>query len=1217
MHAVRLSRARFALWTICLSLALSGIAFAQLYTGSVTGVITDPSGGSVPAAQVTLTDEQKGFAFNATADSTGRYMLRGIPPGSYRISVQSSGFETGTRGGVRVDINQNLTVDMALQLGTTTQSVNILAEAPLLSTEDAVTGQDIDRKMINDLPLLGRGVFDLAFLTPGVTQVDTACQGCTANNFISNGSRNATADVLMDGVTTTNFEQNSGIQVPTYTPSVDAVEEFKVQQSNFSAEFGFSGATLLNLITRSGTNQFHGSLYEFLRNSKLDANNWFNNASGVPIPGLKQNNFGGTVGGPIIRNKTFFFFDYEGARVRSLATQSLGVPSSAERGGNFGELCGYAGGTFDSAGRCSADGGQIWDPYSAVYDPDQGGPVRSTYVPFNNLANYQSMGSPGLAGTAFQPAPHPGNLIDPVAAKLMQYYPMPNVGVGSSGYNPYNNWIGSGSSRNNNNQFDIKIDHRFSDHDLFSAKYSQQQGLSHGFNCFGNLADPCSNGPSTGTAHLVAINHTHTFSPTLLLTASYGFTRGAAWSHGIQADYKNLDPVSLLGLPSYITASGFPNIPAIDLSSQYQQAGASLGSQPWGYLREGQETHHLLATVSWVKGSHELKFGGEGRLHRINFVQPGTPAGYFAFDPSGSSQFPSDGGGDAMASFMMGVGGINSWGQYEVPAFVSTQNFQYGGFVQDNWKTSRKLTLNIGVRYDISLPRTERYNRMDWLDPNAPSPIQVPGLPQLHGAEVFASSNDRSNYATDTKDWQPRFGFAFQATNKTVIRGGYGIFYSTPRSGAAGTGPVGYQGYNQTTNWVPLLNSGADPYVGAVPYATLANPFPTGVKFPPGNSLGSQNDLGVGAVGPVKLSAYAKTPYEQTWSFGVQQQLPWNMLIDANYVGKKGTHLYFGGAGELNHLGPQIEHYSADQLSDLHTFVPNPFFGVITDPNSPLSQPTVQAYQLQLPFPQYTSFTGDSPPVANSIYNAFQFRLEKRFSAGLQFLFTYVYSKSIDESSSTDGSVTWLGGITSLQDPNNRDLERAVSTWDIPQVVQFSYDYELPIGKGKKFGSHMGSVLNAVVGGWQTNGVWRFDNGRPIIPGLSDGQSLPTYGAQRPNLVATLKKASGPTSQLLNQYFANPDALVSPAPFTLGTAPRTITSVRQPGAANADLSLFKNFAFPWREGMYLQYRFEAFNALNHPQFCGPDSTVDSGSFGQISCTANGPREVQMALKFYW
>ncbi|HZU28772.1 MAG TPA: TonB-dependent receptor [Bryobacteraceae bacterium] len=1208
---------RSTLWKLCLFLAISGAALAQLYTGSVTGVISDPSGGMIPNAQVTLTDEQKGFAFNATADAAGRYVLRGIPPGMYKISVQAPGFDTRTQSGIRLDVNQNLTLDFSLQLGTTTQTVSIIGEAPLLSTEDAVTGQDINRKMINDLPLLGRGVLDLAFLTPGITQVDTQCSGCTANNFISNGSRNATADVLMDGVTTTNFEQNSGIQVPTYTPSVDAVEEFRVQQSSFSAEFGFSGATVVNLVTRSGTNQFHGSLYEFLRNSKLDANNWFNNASGVPIPGLKQNNFGGTFGGPIIKNKTFFFFDYEGTRLRSLSTQTLGVPSAAERQGNFGELCSYYGGSFDSSGRCSSDDGQLWDPYSATYDPNQGGPVRSTFIPFNNLANYQSPGSPALAGTAFQPPPTPGNLINPVAQKLMQYYPMPNVAVGTSAYNPYNNWIGSGSNRSNNDQFDIKIDHRFSDKDLFSAKYSQQWNTGHGFNCFGNLADPCSNGPTTGSAHLVALNHTHTFSPTLLLTASYGLTRGAAWSKGIQADYKNLDPVSLLGLPSYITASGFPNIPAIDLSSQYAQAGASLGSQPWGYLREGQETHHLLATVNWVKGSHEIKFGGEGRMHRINFVQPGTPAGYFAFDPSGSSEFPSSGGGDAMASFMMGVGGINSWGQYEIPNFVSTQSFQYGGFIQDNWKTSRKLTLNIGVRYDISLPRTERYNRMNWFDPTVVSPIQVPGLPQLHGAEVFASPHDRQNYAIDPNDWQPRFGFAYQAFKNTVLRGGYGIFYSTTRSGAAGTGPLGYQGYDQTTNWIPLLNSGSDLYNGAVPYATLSNPFPTGVKFPPGSSLGMLNDIGVGAAGPVKLSAYAKNPYEQTWSFGIQQQLPWSMLLDTNYIGKKGTHLYFGGAGQLDYLGPQIEHYSADQLAALHTYVANPFYGVITDPNSPLSQPTVQAYQLQLPYPQYTGVSGDSPPFANSIYNALQVRVEKRFSSGLQFLFTYVYSKSIDEASSTDGSVTWLGGITSLQDPNNRNLERAVSTWDIPQVVQFSYDYELPIGKGKRFGNNMHPVLNAVIGGWQTNGIWRFDNGRPIIPLLSDGQSLPTYGAQRPNLVATLKRASGSTNQILGQYFANPDALVTPDPFTLGTAPRTITSVRQPGAANADLSLFKNFPFPWREGMYLQYRFEAFNALNHPQFCGPNTTVDSGNFGQISCTANSPREVQMALKFYW
>jgi hypothetical protein len=376
------------------------------------------------------------------------------------------------------------------------------------------------------------------------------------------------------------------------------------------------------------------------------------------------------------------------------------------------------------------------------------------------------------------------------------------------------------------------------------------------------------------------------------------------------------------------------------------------------------------------------------------------------------------------------------------------------------------------------------------------------------------------------------------------------------------------------------------------------------------------NDIGFGAQGPIP-SIDSAVPYEQSWSFGVQRELPGNFLVDVNYVGKRGTHLYFADAKELNHLGPQIEQYSADQITALNTFVPNPFFGIITDPNSSLSSPEVQASQLQLPYPQFTGFTGDSPPWASSIYNALQVRLEKRFSHGLQALITYTWSKSIDDASSTDDSVTWLGGIShGPQDPNNRRLERGLSTFDIPHVLQFSYAYELPIGRGKAIGGNMPPVLNAIIGGWQTNGIWRFADGRPLLLSLSGDQPLPTYPYQRPNLLGPLHCNSG--SDFLTNYFSNPEVAVAPPPFTLGNAPRSYGGCRARGQNNATLSLFKDFLLPkLREGARLQFRIEAFNALNHPQFDAPDVQVNGGNFGVITSTANSPREVQLALKFYW
>jgi hypothetical protein len=513
------------------------------------------------------------------------------------------------------------------------------------------------------------------------------------------------------------------------------------------------------------------------------------------------------------------------------------------------------------------------------------------------------------------------------------------------------------------------------------------------------------------------------------------------------------------------------------------------------------------------------------------------------------------------------------------------------------------------MRYDVSTPRSERYNRMNAFDPNVTSPITAPGLGTLHGGEIFMSPSNRNNFNTDFGDIGPRFGLAYQIMPKTVLRGGYGIFYSTVKGGASGTGALGWQGYDETTNWYAL-----NPSDGATPYGRLSNPFPNGVKLPPGNSLGLLNDVGFGAAGPVP-SIDSPNPNEQSWSFDIQQELPSNLLLDVGYIGKKGTHLYFGGATSLDYLGPQIEHYNSSQIAALNTYVNNPFYGIITNPTSGLSAQTYPAYQFQLPFPQFTSVGMEDPPWANSIYNALQVKVEKRFSHGLQFLATYVWSKSIDGSSASGGAVTWLGSSTHLQDPNNRALERSLSQFDIPSVLQLSYTYELPIGKGKPLLGNANAVVNAVVGGWQTNGIWRFTDGRPEGLGLSGGQSLPTYGGQQPDLTATLQCAS---SNILNQYFANPDAVSVPAPFTLGTAARTVAGCRQPGQANVNLALFKEFYIPQlREGAKLQLRVETFNAFNHPQFAGPNTTVNGGSFGVITSTNNGPREVQVALKLYW
>jgi hypothetical protein len=728
-------------------------------------------------------------------------------------------------------------------------------------------------------------------------------------------------------------------------------------------------------------------------------------------------------------------------------------------------------------------------------------------------------------------------------------------------------------------------------------------------NCFGNIADPCTQGPNNSHSYSASVNYTRVFTPTLVMNITYGYARSYSFTHGVATDFPSFNPVTTLGLPQYILTSGFVATPNITFGNGYQAVSSqNLGSQTFSILHYPLDTHDLSASFNKVKGQHELKFGYEGRLHIISFLQVGYPEGQFSFSQTGTSQTPASGtGGDPLASLLIGFpqGGSG----YGIDVAVTTRNFAHAWYFQDNWRVTDKLTINAGLRYELTLPRTERYNRMSWVDPNAVSPLQVAGLPELKGGLEFASNSNPSPYNVDPLNFGPRFGIAYRAPLGLVVRTGYGIFFDPIKGAAAGTGGGGFTGFNFTT---PLLTTYQND--GATPYGRISNPLPSGPQLPPGSSQGLLTGLGLSVSGPIQT--WNNTPYVQTWNFGLQREVKGNILLDANYVGTKGTHLYFGGAGSINYLGPWVENLTSAQITQLNTLVPNPFYGIITNPASSLSNATVLESQLLKPYPQFSGLSGNDPPWANSIYNALQLRAEKRFSNGFQLLATYVFSKSIDDASVACGCTTWLGGATSLQDPNRGYLERSVSQYDIPQVIQFSYVYSLPFGRGKHWGNHLNSLVDGVLGGWQTNGIWRFDDGMPVSLTVSNSRPLPTYGTQRPNLLQTLTRNNGPN--WMTQYFADPQAAVTPPPFTVGDAPREISSVRVPGTATAALSLFKQFRTTMiREGSLLEVRAEAFNALNHPQFAGPNVTVGSSAFGTVTSQANSPRQIQLAMKLYF
>jgi hypothetical protein len=1193
-----------------LILCLAAPVWGQLYTGSISGLVVDPSGAVVPNAKVAATDTERSYAYKTVTDQTGRYAIRALPPGQYTLSVEAEGFANYMREKFAVAVNASVTVDAQLRLASGTQTVVVVdSGAPLLQTENAAIGQTIDRKFINDLPLVGRGVADLIYLSPGITQPAGKAYGPggATTGWISNGTRNGQSDILLDGLSMTAAENNGGTTNALLTPNVDNVQEFKVQQGNFSAEFGQTGSTIVNMVSRSGTNAFHGSAYEFIRNKVTDANNYFANAAGQELGAVHKNNFGGTVGGPIKKDKTFFFFDYDETRQVTSGQGRGAVPTDLQRRGDFSELCGYYGGTFDSAGRCSAANGQIWDPFTAQVKPDYSGWTRQNFIPFNNIATYISPGNP-LSPQGRLPAT-PGNLLDPVAAKLMTYYPKPNLAPGAPGYDPlFNNWLGTGTVPSRSHGFDLKVDHQFNPNNMLSAKYMRQWGHNdNGANLFGNAGDTNTQGQGRGSLQAGVVNFTRTVSPTTILTVTAGISRNyAANDTLLNCCFTDVDPVTTLGMPEYIMSSGYKALP-MNYIENYQ----SVGNQAWSNFTTGSETRHLVGSITHIVGRHELKAGGELRLHYLNMLFNGAPAGIFNFSRWGTAETQTwsggEGGGNGLATFMMGMN--DGWGQYEIPPRPAVSAKTTAGFLNDNWKVTEKLTVNLGLRYDIEFPRTERYDRMSFFDPDAPAPLPaVAALPNLKGAFRFTGHDGVGRSITET--WccaiQPRLGFAYRLGTNTSVRGGYGIYYDQALTGMVGLSGNSFSGYsavtdNSTVNWAST----------GVPGSFLRDPYPNGLQQPLGAAYGP--GLLLGQAFKVPVPNRNRIPQEQSWSIGVQHQLPWATVAEATYIGKKGTHLYMGGYESLNYLpASAAERFLADPVA-ANEEVPNPLAG------QPGQKDTIQQFRLWLPYPQYgtgyaTGADSTIPAtVGNSIYHSLQLKAEKRFSSGVQFLASWVWSKSIDDSSVVWSNIGWMGGSASLQNPNNLRLERALSQFNIPHAVQLAWVYELPFGRGKVLGRNVNRIVDLALGGWQFNGTYRWDSGQPLAIGLNNPQPLPTYG-QRPNMLGELKQNPGVN---LDQYFANPEVIGVPERYAFGNASRTDPHLRAPGTNVMSASLFKAFPLAFRDGARAELRLEFFNALNHPTFAAPNTTLGDPNFGKVTGQANTPREGQLALKLYF
>ncbi len=1148
---------------ILLSALSASPVLAQGTTGSVEGIVADTTGAVIPHAQVTISDTQTNQTRVVASDNSGRFEVPLLPPGVYSVSVSAPGFVPDRQNNIVVQVSEGHPVIFSLKPGAENQSITVSSATPDLETSTSSTGAVITERQVVDLPLNGRNPFDLATLTPGVSNV-----GGASTPHIS-GSRNANNEQQLDGQTNILPENNVGNSSSAYQPIVDSVEEFNVQTSVLPAEYGRFSGGVISLITKSGTNNLHGSGFFFARNQIFDARDYYNNG---PIPALSRYQEGGTFGGPLViphlyngHDKTFFFVAFEESNTSAGNTAQFNVPTVAERNGDF-----------------SQSG-------SIIYDPTQ---VTASTSP---------------TGTIYTRTPFPGNKILPtrfskVAVASLPYFPLPNV-VGN-GYN----FTSSGTNTDAYYHYDTKIDHNWSPNWHTFVRFSHFNDTGVPFSGFNNVASEGYNGPQNSGSYSLSYDNTFTFSPTLLGEIRYGLSRSAT----SRLPFGGTFPLTNLGFPSSLGAIAnvqvFPNY-------NFGNGISSLGSSGYVAYTENPLAHDVNGSIIKLINGHNLKFGGEFRKLLLNFHQFAQPSGSYYFGQSWTQhQLNNNLGaadGNSVADFLLGLGDYG----YITHDIETAQASSYIAiFAQDDWKVTSRLTLNYGLRWDVELPRTERYNKLSYWDPNAPSPIQAavtatgvsaaacPACSNLKGAISFVgqpgSQYGRSQAPTQWKDFAPRVGFSFAADEKTVIRAGFGIVYAPSSLQAAGTtGDAGTEGFSGQTNF-QFTHDGEQTI-----NTTLDNPAKDGFSLPLGIAGGGATDIG-NALGQSFFSS-VRNPYSIQTNANIQRSLPYQMILEVGYIGNRGLFLPEGDPGT------PYDQLTTNYLAlGNHLFdnVTNPFYGIITTPGS-LANPTVTRNQLLRPFPQYTNVSSVRKPDKQSNYQAVTAQLSKHFSGGLTFLLSFTGSKTMDNSSA---AVSYLGPSSSTYaNQYNPNGEYSVSAYDVSRQFVSSFNYELPFGHGQRYLNHLNGAANTILSGFQFNGIVNYNSGTPVVMGSINDPTGLLGGAQRPNIVAKTARIGNATR---SEWF-NTAAFALPAQFTIGNAPRVLPDVRNPGFTNADLSIFKNTYLGGQERYNFQLRLESFNAFNHPYFAGPDANFNDSQFGQITGTAGSPRELQLAAKF--
>ena len=1129
-----------------LSLAAASLLQSQSYQGGIRGRVIDPGGGALAVAKVTLIDEATSVQRATISNETGEFVFNSVDPATYTVKVEAPGFKKFDRMGVIIATQAFVTLDLKLEIGDVTESVNVTEEVPLMETANASTGQVIDRQKLVDLPNLGRNPFMMAKIAANVVQAGdprfNRMQDQSGSSAISiAGGPVRGNNYLLDGVPITD-STNRAVIIPT----IESVQEVKVQANTYDAEMGRTGGGMFNTYLKSGSNEFHGSLFGYTRQSEWLANNFFNNRSGVARPDQPFYNYGASLGGPVIipkvyngKNKTFLWFGAEAYRQKSGLSRDTAVPTAAERTGDFSKSITKAGALqtiYDpTTTRTAADGSAIRDPF-----------------PGNII---------------------PPSRINPVGLAIASYFPTPQR---STAYLGANNFLGNGVLGDRADQVTGKLDHEVTSWWRANLSYLHYKSKEPGGNLFGSVSAP---GASLLYRKVDAtqVNSVFTPNPTTVISVRYGFNR---FPNFTVYESSGFDPTTL-GFPG----SFVQQLQSLQFPSITMQTMTNLGSG--GVSSSVYHSKNALASVSKFMGRHSLKAGFDYRLLHIDFVNFG-PAGSFTFNDQFTRKDPNkgaDGTGSDVASMLLGIPASGS-------ATQATKFFQfikyYAGYVQDDFRVSSKLTLNMGLRYEYETgPQDSQDHFLVGFDPNAVSPLGAPAK----GGVMYAGVNGNGSAccSPSKKKFSPRIGAAYAMNDKTTIRGGYGIFWA----------PISFSGlstigYTQTTDYIGTFDG------GLTSSGSLSNPFPGGLLQPVGNTLGLMAGVGSSVTYPNQNSGSTRV---QQFSFDIQRQIG-SVTVAAGYVGSRTANLIIGtGTVNYNQLLPS----NFSQGSSLLLPVDNPFFG--KGGTGVIAPAKVQRQQLLRPFPQFSSVSATLGDDNHAKYDSFVLKAQKRMSMGMTFISSWTYSKNMDNSFGTGNF--FLSSSTSPQNAYDLGAEYGLAIVNTPSSFKNGATYELPFGKGKPFLGGSNRLMDELVGGWQINVVNLIQTGFPLT--IIQDQNLNSVigaGVQRPNATGTSPSTSGSLSTRIDSYI-NTAAFSSAPQFTFGNLSRTI-GLRSPGTINWDLSLIKTFSI--YERFKGQFRAEAINAMNTPQFNGPNSNFGNANFGKITQQGNFPRYIQLGVR---